>query len=722
MAEREDMKDNGELEMLLNQISQTRGSYLNLHHRQKFVVGSDSPSSRVSLQSPYSASSSISNGFSSSDDGSSFPTMFNEAKYEAPCHANGCGLDYKPPDSYCRKSANEKLASDYFLAKKLNGMSIRDKQRDFSTLLRGFETDQQGFAFNFGDGSTDGNVPYNVEKYGYGSYDDLNYGDDFGCEGFQSYPHRYSKSLVDDTRSIIGVVQDDLLYPYTACDQYKGLCSDDSFCYSNQRNYSLEQGMENGINWDNGGIQSENTSSTRHYLDFAQGTQHFGVNYRYSRMVEDTSSSLRLPKLASNVDKLLPIQSFLRDKTTTMPNHRVPKSVISMESAMDLETCTFEDSFIIQGKSLERSSLKEIEFPNLQGKSSKLNSCINNEGINETGQGLGRYSSMKLISGHHSLAEFQGCIYSLAKDQKGCRFLQRMFKEGITSLNLQILFNGIIDHAVEVMLDPFGNYLMQKLLEVCSEEQRMQIVVMVTKEPGQLVRISLNTYGTRVIQKLIETLKCRQEISLVKSGLKSGILDLIKDLNGIHVLQRCLQCLSKEDNEFIFDAAAKFCVDIATHRHGCCVLNRCIDYSTGQHRDKLINQILRNGLLLAQDPFGNYVVQYIMDLQISAACLNLLCQFKGHYVQFSMQKFSSHVVEKCLKILPVSRSQIITELLLVPNFEQLLQDPFANYVIQSALVVAKGTLRASLIEAIRPHTTLQTSPYAKRIFTRKVLK
>ncbi|GLT93819.1 hypothetical protein SLE2022_115930 [Rubroshorea leprosula] len=716
MAERVDVERNGELEMLLNQISQ--GSYLNLNHRQKFVLGTDSTRSRVSLQSPYSASGSLSNGFSSSEDGSTFPTMFDEAKYEASCYPNGLWLNSKPTDSQCRKSVNEKLVSDYFLAKKLNRMNIRDTEKDCSTLMRGFERDQDGFALSFGDGSLGGIVPFNVEDYGYGSYDDLNHGG-FGCEGFQSYAYSGSKSFVN--RSTSGVVQDDLLYPYTACDEDKGLCSD-SVCYNNLRNYPLEQGKGNGISWVNEGIQSESSSSTRHYLDLAPGTQHYGVNYRDSRVAKDPSSSLRLPKLASNVDELLSVQSFLREKTTTMPNNGVPKSVVSMKSAKDLDPFTFEDSFIIQDKGLKKNSLQEIVIQNLLGKSSKPGVCINNEGIGENGQSLDSYSSIKLMPGRHSLAQFQSCIYSMAKDQNGCRFLQRMFEEGTSCLNVQIVFNGTIDHAVELMVDPFGNYLMQKLLQVCSEEQRMEIVVVVTREPSQLVRISLNTHGTRVIQKLIETLKFRQEISLVKSALKSGILDLIKDLNGNHVLQCCLQCFDDEDNKFIFDAAAKFCVDIATHRHGCCVLNRCIDFSTGQQRDKLITQISRNGLHLAQDPFGNYVVQYIMDQQISAACVILLSQFKGHYVQLSMQKFSSHVVEKCLKFLPESQSQIISELLSVPKFDQLLQDPFANYVIQSALAVAKGNLRASLLEAIRSHTLLRTSPYCKRIFSRKVLK
>ncbi|KAI7996433.1 hypothetical protein LOK49_LG10G00489, partial [Camellia lanceoleosa] len=34
-----------------------------------------------------------------------------------------------------------------------------------------------------------------------------------------------------------------------------------------------------------------------------------------------------------------------------------------------------------------------------------------------------------------------------------------------------------------------------------------------------------------------------------KSKRTDGFVDLIKDLNGNHVIQHCLQCLSKEDNK-----------------------------------------------------------------------------------------------------------------------------------------------------------------------------
>lgn len=72
-------------------------------------------------------------------------------------------------------------------------------------------------------------------------------------------------------------------------------------------------------------------------------------------------------------------------------------------------------------------------------------------------------------------------------------------------------------------------------------------------------------------------------------------------------------------------------------------------------------------------------------MQIPSAIAKFTAQFRGHYAVLSAQKFSSHVVEKCLKYIPETRARIVQELLSITRFETLLQDPFGNYVLQCAL-------------------------------------
>lgn len=87
------------------------------------------------------------------------------------------------------------------------------------------------------------------------------------------------------------------------------------------------------------------------------------------------------------------------------------------------------------------------------------------------------------------------------------------------------------------------------------------------------------------------------------------------------------------------------------------------------------------------------MIQFIIDQKIHYATAQMLSRFRGRYVLLSTQKCGSHVVEKCLKEVPQSREAIVAELLSESQFEQLLQDPYANYVIQSALSLTKASLR-----------------------------
>jgi hypothetical protein len=58
--------------------------------------------------------------------------------------------------------------------------------------------------------------------------------------------------------------------------------------------------------------------------------------------------------------------------------------------------------------------------------------------------------------------------YSLAKDQAGCRFLQKKLDETPSLAN--DIFPKLMDKLIELMNDSFGNYLIQKVLEKLSDE------------------------------------------------------------------------------------------------------------------------------------------------------------------------------------------------------------------------------------------------------------
>lgn len=119
-----------------------------------------------------------------------------------------------------------------------------------------------------------------------------------------------------------------------------------------------------------------------------------------------------------------------------------------------------------------------------------------------------------------------------------------------------------------------------------------------------------------------------------------------------------------------------------------------------------------------QDAFGNYVVQYVLELGQTESSRAVMEHLVGHYAELSMQKFSSNVVEKCLKLgcLDPERQVIIRELVTTPLLPRLLQDSYGNYVVQSGLAISNGQLHQDLVDSIKPYLpSLRGTPHGKRI-------
>ena len=146
-------------------------------------------------------------------------------------------------------------------------------------------------------------------------------------------------------------------------------------------------------------------------------------------------------------------------------------------------------------------------------------------------------------------------------------------------------------------------------------------------------------------------------------------------------------------------------------------MQRCIDHATGAQKAKLIAQITGSAFSLVQDPFGNYVLQYIIDLQEEQFTNPLCYAFQGQIPSLSKHKFSSNVIEKTIRGADSSVTRIMIEEMLNANeLERMLKDPYANYVVQTAMDYADTETKGRLVEAIRPLLALvRQTPHGRRI-------
>ncbi|PRP87418.1 hypothetical protein PROFUN_00629 [Planoprotostelium fungivorum] len=316
------------------------------------------------------------------------------------------------------------------------------------------------------------------------------------------------------------------------------------------------------------------------------------------------------------------------------------------------------------------------------------------------------------------LDQMVGQIYALSKYQQGCRFLQKKLDENNPS-HTNIILNELMDHLMELMTDPFGNYLFSKLMEHCSVQQREQII---RKIINDLLPTAFDMYGTQSMQKMMPYLT-EPQIDMVVNALKPSSIALIKHNKANYLIQYCLDHLPQKHNQWIYDAVCECMDDVGRDRVGCVIVKRCVDHATDNQMAELFRQISNTVLSLVQDPFGNYVVQHILEKHpVSDRSQVLISRLLGSITELCVQKFSSNVVEKCLKMSNAdNKHAFLVELTQSEMLSQLLGDRFANFVIQTALDVAEPEDRQELVKAILPHLGRQYSPYTKRL-QKKILQ
>ena len=296
------------------------------------------------------------------------------------------------------------------------------------------------------------------------------------------------------------------------------------------------------------------------------------------------------------------------------------------------------------------------------------------------------------------ISELSQSLVPLAKDQGGCRYLQKLLEEdpvGVTSE----LYVPLVNNIFNLVNDTFANYLVQKMFLTMNENQKEQIISLLSEN---LLEIGANSHGTRVLQSLINVLSSEKLILQFLNAMLPHVVELIKELNGTHVVQLFTK-LYPQYSDKINQIIVKKSNELSKHRHGCCVMQKYLQTSDPEMLKNLISNLIENCLLLIVDQFGNYVIQSILLMrninygnQIAEKITENVCFFAKH-------KYSSNVVEKCLDHCDgTARDKLIDKLSLPESIQSLILDEHGNYIVQKVICISSTEKQSTIINSIIP--------------------
>uniref|UniRef100_A0A0K0E6Z5 PUM-HD domain-containing protein n=1 Tax=Strongyloides stercoralis TaxID=6248 RepID=A0A0K0E6Z5_STRER len=375
----------------------------------------------------------------------------------------------------------------------------------------------------------------------------------------------------------------------------------------------------------------------------------------------------------------------------------------SMSSVMDILTPPSEKSILDEVPTSGVSSGSIYKFSKQNTPSNNNNS--NNRQLNVNSKLL---EDFRIGRAHNlDLIDIKDDIYAFATDQHGSRFIQQKFDFATKNVR-NIVFEAILPHTYSLMKDVFGNYIVQKFFESGDKNQRSQLLDMVK---GYLVELSLDVYGCRVIQKAVENgEECDVHMILNELRIGKKIIKCMVDQHGNHVIQKVFENIRPESLNFIIDAV-KNCgdelpiVSLAKHNYGCRVLQKMLKHLLPYQKEFIIQELQSHLDELLIHQYGNYVIQELFNSSPMVVKHYIVIFIKADLEKYSMDKFASNVIEKCLTSGDKEQIKTLVGKIFEVPFEDLLfrmiGDQYGNYVVQKMLDVCDSQSKKKLTTAIK---------------------
>ncbi|KAE9589896.1 putative armadillo-like helical, nucleic acid binding NABP, pumilio domain-containing protein [Lupinus albus] len=318
------------------------------------------------------------------------------------------------------------------------------------------------------------------------------------------------------------------------------------------------------------------------------------------------------------------------------------------------------------------------------------------------------------------LSDIVGHVVQFSTDQYGSRFIQQKLETASVEEKATV-FPEIVPHAHALMTDVFGNYVIQKFFEHGTESQRTELASQLT---FHVLPLTLQMYGCRVIQKALEVVNVDQQTQMV-SELDGAVMRCVRDQNGNHVIQKCIEFIPQDRIQFIISSFYGQVVSLSTHPYGCRVIQRVLEHCDDPSTQQIImDEIMQSICNLAQDQYGNYVIQHIIQHGKSHERTAVISKLAGQIVKMSQQKFASNVIEKCLTFgSPEERQILVNEMLGTSDenepLQAMMKDPFGNYVVQKVLETCDDRSLELILSRIKVHlNALKLYTYGKHIVSR----
>ena len=250
-----------------------------------------------------------------------------------------------------------------------------------------------------------------------------------------------------------------------------------------------------------------------------------------------------------------------------------------------------------------------------------------------------------------------GSVLLLALQTYGCRVVQKAME--VATVDVQsLLVSEIEGHAMSLMTDQNGNHVVQKCIECCPAALLDPLLQSVR---SHIYRLASHPYGCRVTQRMLEhgSASQRQLImdEIVSADGNYALLDLMRSSFGNYVAQGTMVHGSNWHRRRLCDAIKGHVAALSRHKFASNVMEKCLIHADKADQQSLINEIMGEPnsaasslslpfLDLCSDPYGNYVLQRLLNVIEEEQRIDLLWRLKRFVPHLKKIPYGKHILAR----------------------------------------------------------------------------
>ncbi|KAF2269010.1 ARM repeat-containing protein [Lojkania enalia] len=307
-------------------------------------------------------------------------------------------------------------------------------------------------------------------------------------------------------------------------------------------------------------------------------------------------------------------------------------------------------------------------------------------------------------------------------DQQASIFLQQKLKVGTADQKYEIV-DAIISHAYPLMVNRFGNFLVQRCFEHGTPDQ---VILIAQAIRGNTLNLSMDAFGCHVIQKAFDAVPEEYKATMVHELLRR-IPETIIHRYACHVWQKLFELRWSDSPpqimRYVNEALRGMWHEVALGETGSLVVQNIFENCLEEDKRPCINEVLASIDVISHGQFGNWCIQHICEHGAIADRTRAIEHIIHFASDYSMDQYASKVIEKCLKI---GGNEFLDRYLdricegrpdrpRMPLID-IAGDQFGNYLIQWILTNASAHHREVVASHVRKHmVSLRGSKYGSRV-------